>query len=272
MCGKSKGLDYSSCVDKLHKHDMVELINSNPQATPPAAPASAPVQTVHIDVDLNAPDAEQQLERLLAAAKPTDEAVRETDKKSMAGDDKNTGADKKKGSDEDDEAGDPLSPHHPPDGDSLHKQLPVNTSHEKIAAAGHVTKGGDGVASGAAAGGKHELPAAFIGCGSRVSGSQELEIFRLTSAERQELVRGLRLKLSIGENEAAALLREHQVESLILSLAADIKDAKSPQRQESVIRSIKAHPLCIALICGPALILKSQLHNDVSHTVHILGH
>jgi hypothetical protein len=154
----------------------------------------------------------------------------------------------------------------------LRKQLPVNTSNKKLAASGHVTTGGDGAASGAAAGAKHELPAAFIGCGGRVSGSQELEIFRLTSAERQELVLGLRLKLSICENEAAALLREHQVESLILSLAADIKDAKSPQRQESVIRSIKTHPLCIALICGPALILKSQLHNGVSHTVDILGH
>ena len=36
ICGKSKGLDYLSCVDK---NDMVELINSNPHATPPAAPA-----------------------------------------------------------------------------------------------------------------------------------------------------------------------------------------------------------------------------------------
>ena len=240
---------------------MVELINSNPHSTPPAAPAPAPVQTVHIDLDLNEPDAEQQLEMLLAAAKPTDEAVRETDKKSKAGTYKNTGADEKKGADGDDEVGAPLPPSHPPPGAALRKQLPVNTSNEKLAATGHVTKGGDGAASGAAAGGKHELPAAFIGCGSRVS--REQEIFRLTSAERQELVRGLRLKLSIGENEAAALLREHQVESLILSLAADIKDAKSPQRQESVIRSIKAHPLCIALICGPALILKIQLHNGV---------
>jgi hypothetical protein len=66
--------------------------------------------------------------------------------------------------------------------------------------------------------------------------------------------------LSICENEAAALLREHQVESLIASLAADIKGADSPQRQECLIRSIKTHPLCIALICGPALILKSPLH------------
>ena len=269
ICGKSKGLDYSSCVDK---HDLVELINSKPHATPPAAPAPAPVQTVHIDLDLNAPDAEQQLERLLAAPKPTGEAVRETDKKSKAGTDKNTGADEKKGADDDDEAGAPLPPAHPPPGASLRKQLPVNTSNKKLAASGHVTTGGDGAASGAAAGAKHELPAAFIGCGGRVSGSQELEIFRLTSEERQELVLGLRLKLSICENEAAALLREHQVESLILSLAADIKDAKSPQRQESVIRSIKTHPLCIALICGPALILKSQLHNGVSHTVDILGH
>jgi hypothetical protein len=150
MCGKSKGLDYSSCVDKLHKHDMVELINSNPQATPPAAPASAPVQTVHIDVDLNAPDAEQQLERLLAAAKPTDEAVRETDTKPKAGTDQNTGADEKKGADEDGESGAPLPPAHPPAGASLRKQLPVNTSNEKLAAAGHVTKEGDGAASGAA--------------------------------------------------------------------------------------------------------------------------
>ena len=89
ICGKSKGLDYSSCVDK---NDMVELINSNPHATPPAAPAPAPVQIVHIDVYLNAPDAEQQLERLLAAAKPTDEAVRETDTKPKAGTNQNTGA------------------------------------------------------------------------------------------------------------------------------------------------------------------------------------
>ena len=266
ICGKSKGLDYPSCVDK---HDMVELINSNPHATPPAAPASAPVQTVLIDLDLNVPDAEQQSERLLAAAKPTDEAVREPDKKSKAGTDKNTGADEKKAADEDDEAGAPPPPAHPSPGASLRKYLPVNTSNEELAAAGHVTQGGDCAASGAAAGGKHELPAAFIGCGSRVSGSQEQEIFRLTSAERQELVRGLRLKLSIGENEAAALLREHQVESLILSLAADIKDAKSPQRQESVIRSIKAHPLCIALICGPALILKSPIMASYSS---ILGH
>ena len=265
ICGKSKGLDYSSCVDK---RDLVELINSNPHATPPAAPAPAPVQTVHIDLDLIAPDAEQQLERLLAAAKPTDEVARETDKKFKAGTHKNTGADEKKGADEDDEAGAPLPPAHPPPGASLRKQLPVNASNEKLAASGHVTTEGDG----AAAGGKHELPAAFIGCGSRVSGSQELEIFRLTSAERQELVLGLRLKLSICENEAAALLREHQVESLILSLAADIKDATSPQRQESVIRSIKAHPLCIALICGPALILKSLLHNGISHIVDTLGH
>ena len=269
ICGKSKGLDYSSCVDK---NDMVELINSNPHATPPAAPAPAPVQTVHIDLDLNAPDAEQQMERLLAAGKPTDEAVRETDTKPKAGTDQNTGADEKKGADEDGESGAPLPPAHPPAGASLRKQLPVNTSNKKLAASGHVTTGGDGAASGAAAGAKHELPAAFIGCGGRVSGSQELEIFRLTSAERQELVLGLRLKLSICENEAAALLREHQVETLILSLAAGIKDAKSPQRQESVIRSIKAHPLCIALICGPALILKSQLHDGVSHTVHMVGH
>jgi len=126
----------------------------------------------------------------------------------------------------------------------------------------YVTKGGDGAASEAASGAegsKQELPASFVGCGSRFPGSQVLEIFRLTNAEREELVRGLRLKLSISENEAAALLREHQVESLIVSLAADIKGADSLQRQESVIRSIKTNPLCIALIRGPALILKSQI-------------
>ena len=218
---------------------------------------------MHIDLDLNVPNAEQQLERLFAAAKTTDEAVTETDNKSKASTDKNQSADEKKGADEDDEAGAPPPPVHPPPGASLRKQLQVNTSNEKLPATSHVTKGGDGAASGAAsgaAGGKQELHAGFIGCGSRFSGSQELEIFRLTSAEREELVRGLRLKLSICENEAAALLREHQVESLIVSLAADIKGADSPQRQESVIRSIKTHPLCIALIRGPAIILQSQLH------------
>ena len=61
ISGKSKGLDYSSCVDK---HDMVELISSNCHSTPLAAPASAPVKTVHIDLDSNAPNSEQHLEML----------------------------------------------------------------------------------------------------------------------------------------------------------------------------------------------------------------
>ena len=185
----------------------------------------------------------------------------ETDNKSKVGTDKNKSADEKMGADEDDEAWAPPPPDHPPPGASLRNQLQVNASsfYEKL----HVTKEGDGAASGAAsgaAGGQQELPAGFIGCGSRFSGSQVLEIFRLTSSEREELVRGLRLKLSISENEAAALLREHQVESLIVSLAADIKVADSPQRHESVISFIQTHPLCIALIRGPALILKSQLY------------
>jgi hypothetical protein len=125
--------------------------------------AETPVQTVHIDLDLTASNAEQQLERQFAAAKATNEAVIETDTKSKADTDKNKSADEKKGADEDDEAGAPPPPVHLPPGASLSKQLQVNTSNEKLAATSHVTKGGDCAASGAAsgaAGGK--LPAGFI--------------------------------------------------------------------------------------------------------------